>query len=70
MAAVTASRATRRVPWGTVAIYLTLALGALPVMAHAGEEVEEMARIASSLVLNIGTLSRPWVDAMRSTGTV
>ena len=37
----------------------TLALGALPVMAHAGEEVEEMARLASALVLNIGTLSEP-----------
>jgi hydroxyethylthiazole kinase len=46
----------------------TLALGALPVMAHAGEEVEEMARIASSLVLNIGTLSEHWVDAMLLAG--
>jgi hydroxyethylthiazole kinase len=42
----------------------TLALGALPVMAHAAEEVEEMARIASALVLNIGTLSAHWVEAM------
>jgi hydroxyethylthiazole kinase len=42
----------------------TLALGALPVMAHAGEEVEEMARLASSLVLNIGTLSGHWVESM------
>jgi len=46
----------------------TLALGALPVMAHAGEEVEEMARIASVLVLNIGTLSHHWVDAMLLAG--
>jgi hydroxyethylthiazole kinase len=46
----------------------TLALGALPVMAHAGEEVEEMSRIASSLVLNIGTLSGHWVDAMLLAG--
>jgi hydroxyethylthiazole kinase len=42
----------------------TLAVGALPVMAHAGEEVEEMARLASALVLNIGTLSEHWVEAM------
>ena len=42
----------------------TLALGALPVMAHAREEVEEMARIAGALVLNIGTLSPHWVEAM------
>jgi hydroxyethylthiazole kinase len=46
----------------------TLALGALPVMAHAGDEVEDMARIASSLVLNIGTLSPHWVEAMLAAG--
>jgi hydroxyethylthiazole kinase len=41
-----------------------LALGASPVMAHALDEVEDMAAIADALVLNIGTLSRPWVEAM------
>ncbi len=41
-----------------------LALGALPVMAHAREEVEEMIGLASALVINIGTLSPPWVEAM------
>ena len=46
----------------------TLALGALPVMAHACEEVEEMVGLASALVLNIGTLSPPWVDAMLLAG--
>ena len=46
----------------------TLALGALPVMAHAVEEVEEMAGIASALVLNIGTLSERWIDAMLLAG--
>jgi hydroxyethylthiazole kinase len=46
----------------------TLALGALPVMAHAREEVEEMARLAGALVLNIGTLSPPWVEAMLLAG--
>jgi hydroxyethylthiazole kinase len=48
----------------------TLALGALPVMAHAREEVEEMAAIAGALVLNIGTLSPHWVDAMVAAGKV
>jgi hydroxyethylthiazole kinase len=48
----------------------TLALGALPVMAHAREEVEEMAAIAGALVLNIGTLSPEWVDAMLLAGRV
>jgi hydroxyethylthiazole kinase len=46
----------------------TLALGALPVMAHAVEEVEELAAVAGALVLNIGTLSRHWVDAMLLAG--
>jgi len=46
----------------------TLALGALPVMAHAREEVEEMVRLASVLVINIGTLSPHWVDAMLLAG--
>ncbi|HKT44747.1 MAG TPA: hydroxyethylthiazole kinase [Gaiellaceae bacterium] len=48
----------------------TLALGALPVMAHAREEVEQMARIASALVINIGTLSPHWVEAMLLAGRV
>jgi hydroxyethylthiazole kinase len=46
----------------------TLALGALPVMAHAREEVEEMVVLASALVLNIGTLSQHWIDAMLLAG--
>src|ERR671914_2933895 len=46
----------------------TLALGALPVMAHAPQEVEEMAAVAGALVLNIGTLSEHWIDAMLLAG--
>ena len=48
----------------------TLALGALPVMAHAVEEVEEMVGLARALVLNIGTLSHALGrgDAGRGTG--
>jgi len=42
----------------------TIALGASPVMAHAREEVEEMAAQAAALVLNIGTLTAEAVDAM------
>ena len=41
-----------------------LALGASPVMAHAEQEVEEMVNIASALVINIGTLSKPWIYSM------
>ena len=46
----------------------TIALGALPVMAHAREEVEEMVGLASALVLNIGTLSEHWIEAMLAAG--
>ena len=46
----------------------TLALGALPVMAHAREEVEEMVAFAGALVLNIGTLSPHWIEAMLLAG--
>ncbi len=45
-----------------------LAAGASPVMAHAVEEVEDMVSLAGALVLNIGTLSPPWVDAMLLAG--
>ena len=46
-----------------------LALGASPVMAHAAEEVEQMAGIAGALVINIGTLSPRWIDAMALAAT-
>jgi hydroxyethylthiazole kinase len=42
-----------------------LAIGASPVMAHAIEEAEEMAAISGALVVNIGTLSPPWVAGMK-----
>jgi hydroxyethylthiazole kinase len=45
-----------------------LALGALPVMAHAREEVAEMVGLAGALVLNIGTLSPDWVESMLLAG--
>jgi hydroxyethylthiazole kinase len=45
-----------------------LACGASPVMAHAVEEVEEMVALAGALVINIGTLSTPWIDSMMTAG--
>ncbi|WP_136796832.1 hydroxyethylthiazole kinase [Desulfosediminicola ganghwensis] len=45
-----------------------LAAGASPVMAHAENEVEEMAGFAGALVLNIGTLTDAWVDSMVKAG--
>ncbi|MBU1172001.1 MAG: hydroxyethylthiazole kinase [Proteobacteria bacterium] len=47
---------------------ILLALGASPVMAHAKEEVNDMAALAGALVLNIGTLQEDWVDAMIRAG--
>jgi len=47
---------------------VTLALGASPVMAHAPEEVEEMASNAGALVINIGTLTLPLVEAALRAG--
>lgn len=47
---------------------VTLTLGALPVLAHAGEEVEEVTSGAGALVLNLGTLTLQRVEAMRAAG--
>jgi len=47
---------------------ITLAIGALPVMAHAPEEVEEMVSQASALVLNIGTLNEDLILSMLLAG--
>ncbi len=41
-----------------------LAVGASPAMVHALEEVTEFAPLAQALVINIGTLSPQWVEAM------
>jgi hydroxyethylthiazole kinase len=41
-----------------------LALGASPVMAHAVDEVEEMALLAGAVVLNMGTLDEAWIASM------
>jgi hydroxyethylthiazole kinase len=48
---------------------ITLGIGALPVMAHAINEVEEMVGLASALVLNIGTLTDEQIEAMYRAGT-
>jgi hydroxyethylthiazole kinase len=47
---------------------VTLCTGALPVMAHAHEEVEEMTSLASALVLNIGTLDSGQIESMLLAG--
>src|SRR5256714_5863722 len=47
---------------------ITLGIGAAPVMAHALEEVEEMVKLASVLLLNIGTLTPEQIEAMLRAG--
>ena len=47
---------------------ILLAQGAMPVMAHAINEVEHMVSLAHALVLNIGTLTDEWVEAMIKAG--
>ena len=41
-----------------------LAMGASPIMANAIQEMEDIAAISNSLVVNIGTLSEAWIEAM------
>ncbi|HEX4354789.1 MAG TPA: hydroxyethylthiazole kinase [Polyangiales bacterium] len=48
----------------TISANVLLAVGASPAMVHAIEEVEEFVSISSSLLINIGTLSPHWVEAM------
>ncbi|KAL4420339.1 hypothetical protein ABPG77_006146 [Micractinium sp. CCAP 211/92] len=42
-----------------------LAAGASPAMAHSIGEVEDFIKIASALLINVGTLSEEWVGGMR-----
>jgi hydroxyethylthiazole kinase len=49
----------------TISANVLLALGASPAMVHAVEEAEDFTAISDALVVNIGTLSPPWVAAMR-----
>ncbi|TDS11785.1 hydroxyethylthiazole kinase [Sphingobacterium paludis] len=41
-----------------------LAIGASPVMVHSSREVKDVVTISGALVINIGTLSEEWADAM------
>lgn len=44
-----------------------LALGASPAMVHAEEEAPDFVAVADALVVNIGTLSAPWLASMTAT---
>ncbi len=45
-----------------------LSIGASPIMAHAVDEMEAMCAICSTLVINIGTLDKEWVEGMFAAG--
>lgn len=47
-----------------------LAIGASPVMAHAKDELEDMLKIASTLVINIGTLDEHWIASMEKAAEI
>ena len=47
-----------------------LAAGASPAMVHAEEEAGDFAAIAQGLVINIGTLSTPWIRSMKAAAKV
>jgi hydroxyethylthiazole kinase len=49
----------------SVSANILLAAGASPAMVHAEEEIDDFARIAAGLVINIGTLSPSWVASMK-----
>lgn len=48
-----------------IAANVLLAAGASPAMVHAEEEAAEFASLAHALTVNIGTLSSPWLAAMK-----
>ena len=47
---------------------VTLHVGGSPVMAHSLEEVKDMAKVASCVNINMGTLEPDWVEAMLLAG--
>ena len=47
---------------------ITLALGASPLMSYSNEEVEEIVSIASSVVINIGTMNSNRLDLFVKAG--
>ncbi|KAG0296835.1 hypothetical protein BGZ98_000805 [Dissophora globulifera] len=46
----------------------TLALGGSPIMAPCAAEAEDLSKVVSSVVLNIGTLTESWVECMLEAG--
>ena len=47
-----------------IAANVLLAMGASPAMVHATDEAPEFARLSGAVVINIGTLSAPWLESM------
>ena len=47
---------------------ITLALGASPLMSYSDEEVEEIISVASSVVINIGTMNSSRLDLFVKAG--
>ncbi len=67
-------RAKRPLVWHNITNYVAMTISANTLLARQArrprwsmpvEEVEDFVKISDALVVNIGTLSPPWVDAMR-----
>ena len=53
-----------------VAANVVLAAGASPAMVHAPEEMDSFTPMCGALTINIGTLSAPWANSMKTAATV
>lgn len=53
-----------------VAANVVLAAGASPAMVHAEEEQADFVPLCGALTINIGTVSAPWLAAMKTAATV
>ena len=49
---------------------ITLALGASPLMSYSYEELEEIIPLASSVVINIGTMNSSYIDLFLKAGKI
>lgn len=49
-----------------VAANVLLAIGASPAMLHAKEEAFDFSKNADALTINLGTISLPWMDGIRT----
>src|SRR3954452_10810980 len=52
----------------TLSANVLIAVGASPIMSAAPEEAADLAALSGALVINIGTLSRDWIEGGHAAG--